>query len=1836
MHVPRGYRWIELVTTTRSVSLSRVVRERDGETFLLKTLVADYPTPSEMAKLKHEYLLLRDLDIEGVSRVVDLLELEGRQAILFEDFPGETLEQFMVRKKRIPLETFFRIATGLTDILGRVHAANILHKALNPVHVLIDPSNENLSLFEFGQAERTLHGDTCVTREALVDGDLAYLAPEQTGRMNRPVDHRADYYSLGVILYQLLCGVVPFQFDDPLEALHALIAQRPVPPVERVREIDQVLSDLVMKLLEKDADQRYQSAWGIKHDLEVCRRRYEQYVHIAPFPLGQRDRSDKFRLVQKLYGRDEHLGRLMGSFDRVCRGGREMILVTGQAGIGKTALVFELYKPITIRRGFFVAGKFDQMRRNNPYSAVVEALRGLIQEILSEDETRLAQWKARLQEALGQNGQIIVDVIPEVEAIIGPQQPPPPLGPIESQNRFERVFAEFVRVFCQPSHPLTIFLDDLQWADSASLNLVELLMTDELTGHFLLIGAYRSNEVLAGHPLLETTQRLKVRGCRIEEITLSALGVEHVTELIDDSLGGGVERAASLAKLVVEKTAGNPFFIGMFLRAMHTDGLIRFDYETLTWQWDLESIRERGATDNVGALLAERLGRYPEETRRLLQLAACIGNQFSLRQLADIAGMELREVARVLRQPLDEGIFIALSEGYRVEEPVQTPDARPDPLWHRFTHDRIQQAAYRLGPEGEREAAHLQIGIHLLKNTPARRLEEHVFDIVNQLDGARSLIDTQDERDQLASLNLMAARRARAAAAFGVAYEYLRTALDLVGPRIWHRNYGLALAIHVEATEAAYLATRYEDMDALAKVVLQRAKQLLDKVRVYEIQIEAEKARYRLHKAIDLALPVLRLLGVSLPNRAGLADLAFATLDTRIALRGRPVESLAELPRMTDPIMLARMRLITALSSAAFFVRPELLPIPVLRAVKYSVQYGNAPSSASIYAAHGLILCVMGRVERGYQFGRLALKLQEEASKEIPEVKRHEAKTHFLVYSFISHWKNHLRTTIEPLRKAFQVGLETGDNEYASFCGLWTCLHALFCGEELVEVATRFRRYADIMKALKQTLAYQIFCMYEQGVANLAGRGGDQPGLIAGDHFDEREHLARIMETSDFTTLFLYHLLKLMVHFLFQNFEQAVRHAREAEAYVEGAGSFFTVPLFRFYSSLAYLAVYQRSRPDRQRKIGRTIRKNLDYLRFCARPAPMNHLHRYHLVQAEYLRVQGEKAGASDHYTEAIRLAREHGYAHEEALANELAARFHLAKEEMEPARRKMREAILCYQRWGAEAKASQLEVRYWNIMQAAGVKGQPGPTQSLDLATVLEAARTISEEIVLDRLLERLMKVVVHTAGAQRAFLLMNSDGRLYVEAGFGDDGDNVEVLLGEPFEDTRRLSTSIVNWVLRTGQDLVVSHPAMDDRFSKRNDPYLQRTRPKSVLCLRVVRKSELTALIYMENNLTSSAFNESILAVLQYLTAQIAIALENARMFSSLEQSELRFRELYDNIADSVVLVSTSDRIVVANPSFYRLIGLPRREAGELTFSRWVHPEDRNDVATLLWNPLEAGEEVHNVAFRLVDVDGTPYEIECSGRLVRREGAPHEYQLVIRDVTERNRLQEKVIQSLKDVQNARSGIILGLAKLAEYRDTDTGAHLERMREFARVLAMALGRKPKYRQHITPAFIDDIYFSSPLHDIGKVGIPDNILCKPGPLTPEERRTMERHAEIGGQVIRAVEERVGHQSFLRVAIQVAECHHERWDGSGYPRGLKGEAIPLAARIVALADVYDALTSKRVYKPPCSHEESRAILIRDSGKHFDPEVVEAFLEEEEAFMRIRAEFHDDAGVILSE
>ncbi|MGK7901433.1 MAG: AAA family ATPase, partial [Hormoscilla sp.] len=685
-----GYQTIAQIYESANSHLYRAIRSQDRQPVILKVLKQDYPTPGQLTRYKQEYSLVRGLNIPGVISAYDLQLVKNTLVMVLEDFGGESLQE-IVRKRQFPLSEFLAIAIRITEILGDIHAAQIVHKDINPANIVFNPTTGELKIIDFGIATILSRSNTTLKNPAVLEGTLAYMSPEQTGRMNRSLDYRTDFYSLGATFYQLLTNQLPFAATDAMELVHCHIARQPLPPHALNLDIPPCVSDIVMKLLAKTAEERYQSAWGIKADLELCLDQLQTRGNISEFPLGTQDISDKFQIPQKLYGRDLEVETLLQAFDRISQGKTEMMLVAGYSGIGKSALVHELYKPITRKRGYLISGKFDQFQRNLPYSAVVSAFGELMRQLLAESETELNHWCSRILAAVGPNGQVIIDVIPEVELIIGTQPAVQELGPTETKNRFNLVFGNFIRVFCQQHHPFVIFLDDLQWADDATLKLLALMMTDTDTNSLLLIVTYRDNEVSPTHPLMMTLEEIAKQGAIVNQINLRPLNLEEITQLIADTLPGDRDRVIPLAELVVRKTAGNPFFVNEFLLTLHQENLLTFDLQQRTWQWDIQKIEAVGITDNVVELMISKLQKLPDRTQQVLRWAACVGNQFDLDRLAIVQEKSAAETYEALLPAIQLGLIQPTSELETTD--MMAVDAPLLIVNYKFGHDRVQQAA---------------------------------------------------------------------------------------------------------------------------------------------------------------------------------------------------------------------------------------------------------------------------------------------------------------------------------------------------------------------------------------------------------------------------------------------------------------------------------------------------------------------------------------------------------------------------------------------------------------------------------------------------------------------------------------------------------------------------------------------------------------------------------------------------------------------------------------------------------------------------------------------------------------------------------------------------------------------------------------------------------------------------------------------------------------------------------------------------------------------------------------------------------------------------------------
>ncbi|MBI5249577.1 MAG: AAA family ATPase [Desulfomonile tiedjei] len=1483
-----GYQIVETIYEGQRSIVYRAGRE-GASPVILKALSKERPLIEEIAARKREYEILQSLNFHGIIKVFGLEDHGHGPVLVLEDFGGQSLDRPVLDRSLTSREVIL-LAIGLVEIVGELHAANIIHKDINPSNIVVNQQSGEIKIIDFDLAG-TFSREHAALEDVRFEGTLQYTSPEQTGRTNRWVDYRTDYYSLGATLYELLCGRPPFDSSDSLELVHSHIARIPQYPSELNPSIPKVLSDIVMKLLSKNPDGRYQSAWGLKADLQESLRQLETHGKIERFPLGLRDRPERFQLPERLYGREREIRALAHSLERIISGGKEVVMISGSPGIGKTALATEICKPSLHKPLRFISGKFEQFHHDIPYGAVAEAFRGMVRQILTESEEQLAQWRRELLDALGTGGRIIIDVIPELEFIIGPQPQPLEVEPQEYRNRFNRLFQKFLRVFCRPENPLAVFLDDLQWADSASLKLLELIIEDEETKYLMVIGAYRDKAVGESHPLRLTIEKLERDGQSINHILLGPLDLEYVVKLCVDSLHVDEESVTALAVLVLNKTGGNPFHLNEFLKSLYLENLLRFLPREGRWEWDLDQIQARGITDNVVELMAEKIKRLGEEVQNALRLAACVGNRFELVALAIVQGKTQSETIRSLMPAVAEGLVLPLGDAWR-NVGSESVNSETSIVEFKFCHDRVQQAAYSAIPESEKAAVHLRVGRLLLNNTPVDNLEAKIFDIVNQLNFGLEFVNQEQERFQLAELNLRAGKKARGSAAYEAAFRYFKAGLKALNEYPWRTRHDLVLQLHVHATEAAYLTADFEAMELFSAEVIDKAGSILYKTKVYEVKIQAAIAQYKMLDAVKLALGVLGMLGVRIPENPSKLDIALALLKTKLLLIGKRIESLAKAPEMTDLKSLAAIRIMSSMGKAAYAAQPMMFPLLIANSVNLSVKFGNAPESALAYATYGMLLCgIVGDIDAGYRFGQMALSLLERFSTSGLKVNTLE-----IVHFFVKPWKEHYGKQLKPLFEAYKSGLECGGFEEAAHCAYMYCSGLFRVGRVLPELAKEMAYFCDSIRKIKHESALRLLVIFRQAVLNLMGQSKD-PCSLVGEAFDELKMLPLHQSASDRSAICVTHLNKLALCYIFEKYSAALESAAKAAEHLDGVPGTPAVPIFYFYDSLARLAICG-SQPGRARDaLLSQVRRNQKKMKKWAHHGPMNHLHKFILVEAECYRVLRKHDRAEECYKQAIQLARENEYINEEALANELAAKFYLARGDVDLGRSYLLDARYCYERWGALAKVKLLDEKnrllFMGYAEAEthahddlkSSAGSSGFDLDLDLASVIKASQVISGEIVLEKLVEKLMNIVLETAGAQKGFLILQSKNGLIVRSEARVDHDVSPVLKSVPVEDCPELSHAIVNYVSRTMDSLVLNNAVREGSFT--TDPYVVSNNPKSILCTPLIHQSKITGMLYLENNLATHTFTPERLEILGVLCSQAAISLENAQLYEGMEQ-------------------------------------------------------------------------------------------------------------------------------------------------------------------------------------------------------------------------------------------------------------------------------------------------------------------------------------------------------------
>ncbi|MCP4150386.1 MAG: AAA family ATPase, partial [bacterium] len=1486
-----GYEIIDTLHVGTKNVIYTARRQSDKKILILKVLNKDYPDPGEIERFKKEYQMLKYLDIEGVPKVYGLVPFKHNYAIVMEFIKEKAVKKF-IDEKKLTMKLFLEIAIQLTGILANIHKKNIIHKDINPSNMVYNPESGEVKIIDFNISEFASNKTAEVLTSNLIEGTLTYISPEQTGRMARAIDYRSDFYSLGVTFYEMVLRRIPFKSVDFMELVHSHIARTPEAPARIDHHVPKPVSEIIMKLLAKMPEDRYQSLAGLRFDLKECLRQLTETGNIKPFELGEKDISERFFIPEKLYGRENELNKLMAAFQKAAAGTAEMLLVGGYSGIGKTVLVDQIHRPVLDMHGYFIFGKFDRLKRDIPYLSLIQAFQELVKQILTETEDSIAQWRQKLLAALGQTGAVITDVIPEVELIVGEQEKVPELPPTESQNRFNLTFQAFLQVFAAAGHPLVIFLDDLQWADYASLKLLELFISDTRSKHMLLLGAYRDNEVTPGHPLLSTIAEIEKAGKEISSISLKPLDQLNINQLVADTLNVEKAEADELARLCAQKTIGNPFFLKQFLHALHEKQLIRFNSEKAKWEWDMTQIPQMEITDNVVHLMTDKIRKLSQNAQEILQFAACIGSRFDLKTLAVVSGKPEHDIMGSLWEILEKGLIVSLGS-YK--------DASAYKNRYKLLHDRVQQAAYSMIDDVKTKKLHLRIVRLMLDSMDEEELEDRLFDVMMQLNLGVDLVSTTKERIRVAELNLTAGKKAKASAAQEPALAHFKIARELLKKEknSWQKHYNLTIALYKEAAEAAYLSGDYVLMEELVDVVLIRSQTLADKVKAYEIRIHSFTARNQLTNSLQAALNVLMLLGVEFPESPTQEDIMAALGVTMGLLKDKPIESLADLPVMTDPDKLSVMRILASMADTAYAGAPELFALMVLKMVDLSVQYGNSPAASAGYVLYAIILCgVVGDIESGYLFGKLALQLLEKFG-----VLEYESRTRFMANCFIRHWKENLRETIKPLVDAYQKGVVTGDLAYATYSGFHSCIYSLFAGRDLNNLEEQMGQFALAFERYKQVTTKQYHAAYHQGVENMV-KGAKEPHLLKGDIYDEDEMFPRHTAVNDKGALFHARLSKMMLSLLFEEYHHGIECSGKAEQCLDGVTSSMEFSLFFFYDSLLQLAVYDELDKDKQKAVMEKVVANQEKIKTWANFASANYLHKFYLVEAERERVLDDFAAAAELYDKAIDLAEKNKYINDAALGNKLASLFYLKRNKSTIARAYMEEAHYGYGKWGAVAMLKLLKKKYSKLLTYSGSKNAVKSSSvlntfisnsttattstsadMLDISSVLKASVAISGEIVLEKLLKKMMDLAIENGGAQKGCLILQKDDKFVVEVAVDICKDAMRVLQSEAVEESDAVSLPIINYVARTGENVVLKDAAHHGKFIR--DPYIKENNVKSLMCMPLLNQGKLIGILYLENNLTSDAFTQNHLETLKLLTSQMAISIENAMLYNNLEQ-------------------------------------------------------------------------------------------------------------------------------------------------------------------------------------------------------------------------------------------------------------------------------------------------------------------------------------------------------------
>ncbi len=1501
-----GFQISELIYESKNTKVYKGVKTENNQAVIIKLLNKSRPTLSELTRFREEYKIAKKINSanQSVIQTYSLIKHENTLLMVIEDSGGETLE-YILKQKKLSLKEFLKISIQTANSIHEIHSRNVIHKDIKPAHIIWCKSEDVVKIFDFGISTQLTREITEIVNLDKLEGTLQYISPEQTGRMNRSIDYRTDLYSLGVVLYEALTGINPFTGSDSMEIVHNHITKIPDALSVVNNKIPQTISNIVMKLLEKTAEKRYQSSLGLKNDLEKCLELLNKNGVINDFKIAKNDFSDKFKLPQKIYGREKELETLFSSFDETARGVNNLLLITGSSGVGKSALVNEIHKPIVEKKGFFISGKFNQYNENVPYSAISQALSVLVKELLSENKEKLNEWKAELLKVAGPNGQLLIDIIPEIEKIIGKQPAVQELNPVEAQNRFIMIFRNFIKIIARPNHPLVIFLDDLQWCDIASLNIIKDLSTKDIP-YLMLICSYRENEVGEGHPFKLSIDEIS-KSKKIESIKLKTLTQDIVNQIVADTLFGSEEQTKNLSDIIYSKSKGNPFFTYELIKNLYKQKLININHSIRKWSWELDKIKKSNISDNVVEFMIGRLKTLTNNSVAALKYASCIGNTFNLKMLSVIMQKPLEETSEMLDVIIQEEIIFV--RGNKFSEDKSTT--------YKFQHDRIQEAAYSLIEDEKKQEIHLEIGRMFLENYSKEEIKKHLITIVNHLNISVNLISKLEEKEQLSVLNLQAGEKALNSQAYSSAYTFFDAGILLLTNNTWQNNYQVTFDLFKGFSQTAYLIGKQTEAESKIEILLENAKTKIEKVNIISMRLRQYTTIGKSDKAIEVGLKGLLILGIKLSAKPGMANVLSEIVKAKLKIGRRKIADLINEPILEDPEQKAASRLLSELGAPAYVLGNDVLyGLLALKVVNLSLKYGNSPESPYAYVAYGMLLSeAFGDMKSCYEFGVLALNLNEKLN-DIEYRCRVIAAYCVLTH----HWNKHWSTLTDWYKKGIEAGFNSGDIFYLAHsavnCVVWNPkLHL----ETLME---QHSKYLSILYDTEYDDAIISGEMQMQKFRNFRGLTNNRLSL-SDENFDEEKLFSNMQERKFISGIAMYNVHKADVALFYHEYLEAYNFVKEVDKNAKALVGLVYISYLSqiaFYTASACMSDNAIVSVD-NRELLKRMKKEMKKMKKWAKHNPVNFQHILLTMKAEFAKHKKQYSVAINLYEQAIKTAIKNGWYKDEAFANELIAKLYLEQGQSMAAMGYIQEAHYHYLRWGATEKVVFLEEKYSRLFKtftsqiatfdspknqtviiSGATSTHPSTTtnnttnaiNALDLTTIIKSSQTISREIVVETLFEKLIQIVIENAGATRGLLLLSQDNELRIQAEINTQSNKTTVLQNTVVTDNKNIPHQLINYVANTLNSVVLPNKTNKEQFSQ--DAYILQHSSISMFAIPIVKKNELYGILYLENNIATNVFTSKRQEILNLLSSQIAVSIENALLYENLENKvEQRTKEL-----------------------------------------------------------------------------------------------------------------------------------------------------------------------------------------------------------------------------------------------------------------------------------------------------------------------------------------------------